>query len=357
MAVGYQLVLWNPYKKLYDLILAGGIGLYLAAFFAVSMVTVPAGETISAPILVIRALGTCAFLMLTIILSIGPLARLNTVFLPLLYNRRHFGVATFIVAFFHVLIATGWYHGFGVISPLASIFASSSDYSTVASTPFEVFGVAAFLVLFVMAATSHDFWLANLSPAVWKALHMLVYPAYAALCVHIALGVLQDEPSGIYWALLAAGILTVGGLHIAAGIRQWSADGHQILEGQGWHRVGPAADIPDNRARIVPVLGGESIAIFRYGDHISAVSNVCAHQNGPLGEGRIVDGCITCPWHGYQYRPEDGRSPPPYTEKIATYRVRIEGSDVYVHPVALAAGTRVQPAVIAASSMPDNADQ
>jgi nitrite reductase/ring-hydroxylating ferredoxin subunit len=30
-------------------------------------------------------------------------------------------------------------------------------------------------------------------------------------------------------------------------------------------------------------------------------------QNGPLGEGRIVDGCITCPWHGYQYRPDTGR--------------------------------------------------
>ena len=27
---------------------------------------------------------------------------------------------------------------------------------------------------------------------------------------------------------------------------------------------------------------------------------------GPLGEGKIVDGCITCPWHGFQYRPQDG---------------------------------------------------
>ena len=37
-----------------------------------------------------RAFGACAFVMLTVILAIGPLARLDRRFLPLLYNRRHF---------------------------------------------------------------------------------------------------------------------------------------------------------------------------------------------------------------------------------------------------------------------------
>ena len=45
------------------------------------------------------AFGSCAFVMLTVILSIGPLARLDRRFLPLLYNRRHFGVLTFVIAF------------------------------------------------------------------------------------------------------------------------------------------------------------------------------------------------------------------------------------------------------------------
>jgi len=40
--------------------------------------------------------------MLTVILSIGPLARLDCRFLPLLYNRRHFGVLTFVIASLHV---------------------------------------------------------------------------------------------------------------------------------------------------------------------------------------------------------------------------------------------------------------
>ena len=50
--------------------------------------------------------------------------------------------------------------------------------------------------------------------------------------------------------------------------------------------------------------------MFRDGAELGALSNLCAHQNGPIGEGRIVDGCVTCPWHGYQYRLVDGCAPP-----------------------------------------------
>ena len=77
---------------------------------------------------------------------------------------------------------------------------------------------------------------------------------------------------------------------------------------------------------------------------VSAVTNICANQGGPLGEGKVVDGCITCPWHGWQYRPQDGRSPPPFTEKIVTYQVRIVAGRVEVDPTPLAPGTAVEPA-------------
>jgi nitrite reductase/ring-hydroxylating ferredoxin subunit len=66
---------------------------------------------------------------------------------------------------------------------------------------------------------------------------------------------------------------------------------------------------------------------------------VCAHQGGPLGEGRIIDGCVTCPWHGYQYLPCCGRSPPPFNERIATHRVRIENGRVLIEVAALPPGT------------------
>jgi len=103
--------------------------------------------------------------------------------------------------------------------------------------------------------------------------------------------------------------------------------------------------IPEKCAKVVS-LEGERVAVFRYDGKISAVSNVCRHQNGPLGEGRIVDGCITCPWHGYQYLPESGASPPPFTEKVPTFRSRVVGEKVLVHPHAYPPGTPVEPARI-----------
>src|SRR5262249_25628714 len=114
----------------------------------------------------------------------------------------------------------------------------------------------------------------------------------------------------------------------------------------GFVEVCEVNKIPDKRACIVSV-NGEPIAVFRYDGKVSAVSNVCRHQNGPLGEGRIINGCITCPWHGYQSRPESGVSPPPFSDKIATFRTKVVNSVVFVHPAALTPGTPVEPAEIA----------
>ena len=80
--------------------------------------------------------------------------------------------------------------------------------------------------------------------------------------------------------------------------------------------------------------------MFRDGKLLSAVSNLCAHQNGPVGEGRVIDGCITCPWHGYEYRIEDGCAPPPFTEKLATYRLRLRGTTLEVQTAPLPPGTK-----------------
>ena len=54
---------------------------------------------------------------------------------------------------------------------------------------------------------------------------------------------------------------------------------------------------------------------------------------------RIIDGLVTCPWHGFQYRLEDGCAPPPFTERLATHRVRINRGVVEVDPQPLPPGT------------------
>jgi nitrite reductase/ring-hydroxylating ferredoxin subunit/DMSO/TMAO reductase YedYZ heme-binding membrane subunit len=283
----------------------------------------------------IRAFGSCAFVMLTVILSIGPLARLDRRFLPLLYNRRHFGVLTFVIASLHVFFMLQWYAVQGALPNLVNELTTWADYAKFIGFPFKVLGIAALVVLFLMAATSHDFWLAFLTPRNWKALHMAVYAAYGLVVMHVALGIMQYVRTPLIPVMLFSGFGSVAVLHLLAARRERSSP----LAADGWIAVGTPASIPDKGARIVAAPGGERIAVFRDGAEIGALTNLCAHQNGPLGEGRIIDGCITCPWHGYQYRLVDGCAPPPFTERLATYRVRIRDGIVEIDPKALPPGT------------------
>jgi nitrite reductase/ring-hydroxylating ferredoxin subunit/DMSO/TMAO reductase YedYZ heme-binding membrane subunit len=342
MSHGYRVVNWTPFKRHFDLWLLAGIGVYVVAFVSGTLLALPAGESFTPVQMLIRATGTLALLQLSFVLCIGPLARLTPRFKPFLYNRRHLGVATFVVALVHSVLVTLWYHGFGDLNPFVSLLVSNPRYDTLSGFNFESLGLAALMILFVLAATSHDFWNANLGPGLWKSIHLSVVVAYALLVAHVALGALQSEPHPLYALVLATGVAAVSGLQLYAGFFA-SGSVEPARAGGDWLRVGPVHDIPDRRARVVEPEGAERIAVFRYDGKVAAVSDVCRHQGGPLGEGRVIDGCITCPWHGYQYRPEDGCSPAPFTERIATYRTRVEQGVVFVHRQPLPAGTRVEP--------------
>ncbi|MEM9137494.1 MAG: Rieske 2Fe-2S domain-containing protein [Cyanobacteria bacterium P01_F01_bin.42] len=368
MSVGYKAVQWNRQKIIYDLLLWLGVFLYLRGFF---VFTARSGDNLDSHGVAIRAYGSAAFILLHVILSIGPLCRLNRKFLPLLFNRRHMGVTMFFLALAHVdgwqilelpwemfeakapklpWIFNGaltWYHDFGDLDPLVSLFVGNVHYGDFILFPFEILGVIALFILFIMAATSHDFWLANLTAPIWKALHMAVYFAYGLLVGHVVLGALQTNKHPALSIAVFLGMGWIIGLHLIAGYREHQQD-TQVLtpNGSDFVEVATLTEIPDSRAKIV-VLEGERVAIFRYGDKVSAVSNVCQHQNGPLGEGKIIDGCITCPWHGYQYLPDSGTSPPPFDERIPTFAVRIEGDRIFINTTPNPPGTRVEPALVA----------
>jgi nitrite reductase/ring-hydroxylating ferredoxin subunit len=342
MSVAFRAVQWNRRKIVYDEILLAGVTLYIGIFMAAGRWWLsPAHDPATWEDLRVRAFGSCAFVMLTLILSIGPLARLDHRFLPLLYNRRHFGVLTFFVASAHGWLTIDWFLSRGKWSDFVSIVTNLPHYGSITHFPYETLGIVGLLVLFVMAATSHDFWLVFLTPPIWKALHMVVYVVYGLLVMHVALGVMQSQRSSLIPLLLGGAAATVASLHLVTGWRERSIDRGTGAASDGWVTVGPPQSIPNRRAQIVTTRGGERIAVFRDGEYIGALTNLCAHQNGPLGEGRIIDGCVTCPWHGYQYRLEDGCAPPPFTEKLATYRVRINAGLVEVDPRPLPPGTRV----------------
>lgn len=324
------MVQWTPYKKAFDAALALGVMAFIAAFVFSAVAAFPGARPLLIQIL-IRAFGAAAFGLLTFILMIGPLSRLSTRFLPLLYNRRHLGVACFALALAHAALVVVWYHGFSDINPLMSLLTSNPRYDSIQGFPFESLGLVALLVLFVMAATSHDFWNANLGPALWKGIHMSVYWAYALIVAHVMLGAVQGQRGLAYAAIVGGGAALLASLHILAGRREARFDRTITApESDGWLRGGATDEIEDGCAKIVAVAQGERIAVFRDGDNFFAVSNLCPHQGGPLGEGRVLDGCVTCPWHGFQFRLADGRAPAPFTDRVATYPTRVANGAVYV---------------------------
>jgi hypothetical protein len=99
MSVAYRAVGWNRQKKRYDSILLIGVFALLGLLIGGGALIQP-NATIET--LLIRGLAIIAFILLHIILSIGPLCRLDRRFLPLLYNRRHMGVTMFTVGTCHV---------------------------------------------------------------------------------------------------------------------------------------------------------------------------------------------------------------------------------------------------------------
>lgn len=341
MSVSYTSILWNKQKKAYDI----GIVIAVLAFTLIFLI----GHAVLHPdatfeTILIRNFGLLAFILLHVILVIGPLARINPKYNIILYNRRHLGVSMFIMAAIHGIFSILNFHSLGNMNPVKSVFLSNLKYDSILQFPYQTLGFFALIILALMATTSHDFWLKNLGPRVWKALHMTVYVAYALIIAHVILGGLQNETSPVLFGVVILGFTIISGLHIYTGVREINTDkplGNDI----DFVKACNLNEIPEKRAKMV-MVSGERVAIFKYDGKLSAVNNFCRHQGGPLGEGKIIDGCITCPWHGYQYRPEDGQSPPPFTEKVETYQLKLEGDEVWINPLPCEAGTYMEPVII-----------
>lgn len=67
-----------------------------------------------------------------------------------------------------------------------------------------------------------------------------------------------------------------------------------------WVDVAASSTLADNTA-IEVVAGKRILAVFRSDGNLFAMDGMCAHQGGPIAKGEVQHGCVTCPWHGWQY--------------------------------------------------------
>lgn len=97
-----------------------------------------------------------------------------------------------------------------------------------------------------------------------------------------------------------------------------------------WKKVAELGDLTPN----VPckaMLGERPIGLYRVGEAVFAIDDVCTHAQALLTDGYFEGHVVECPLHGGCFDVRTGKGQgAPITTDLATYRVRIEGVGVYV---------------------------
>ena len=94
-------------------------------------------------------------------------------------------------------------------------------------------------------------------------------------------------------------------------------------------KVAKKSEIPSDTGLKVEVEGKE-IALFKVGDVVHAIYNVCPHAGGPLAEGGLHGEKVMCPWHGWEFDVTTGKCAFNDAIEQPTFKVREEGDDIYV---------------------------
>jgi nitrite reductase/ring-hydroxylating ferredoxin subunit/uncharacterized membrane protein len=109
-------------------------------------------------------------------------------------------------------------------------------------------------------------------------------------------------------ALAAASALAVGG-HLGGHLSYVHGEGVAVTTFEdGPHEWTPT--IPETAvtegSMTCTEADGVPVLIARQGGRLHALANRCNHRGGPLHEGELSDGCVTCPWHGSRFALDDG---------------------------------------------------
>ncbi len=96
-----------------------------------------------------------------------------------------------------------------------------------------------------------------------------------------------------------------------------------------WEKLTALDELPPGS--LMEAERGEDVyAICNVGGEVRALSGVCPHQGGPLGEGVLAGGLITCPWHMWEFDSATGGCTFDESVKVPVYSVRVENGAVLV---------------------------
>src|SRR6478672_8978510 len=103
-----------------------------------------------------------------------------------------------------------------------------------------------------------------------------------------------------------------------------------MTDREDWVDIGSAEELAGTPLKSCKVQTTPIAVSFKDGQ-FGAVSNVCNHVGGPLGDGRLDGDYITCPWHGWKFHRATGKGEPGFEEDaVPAYPVRVENGRVLV---------------------------
>jgi len=107
-----------------------------------------------------------------------------------------------------------------------------------------------------------------------------------------------------------------------------------MTDKEDWVDVGSAEELAKTALKSCKAAAAAIALSFKDGQ-FGAVSNVCNHVGGPLGEGRLDGDFITCPWHGWKFHRRTGIGEPGFEEdRVPAFPVKIESGRVLVNVAA-----------------------
>lgn len=78
------------------------------------------------------------------------------------------------------------------------------------------------------------------------------------------------------------------------------------------------------------IVAGTAVAVANVGGAFHAMSNVCPHAGGPIGDGTMDGHKVTCPYHGWSFDVRDGRCFVNEDVNLPLHEVRVVGDAVCV---------------------------
>jgi|SRR5262250_2708330 len=95
-------------------------------------------------------------------------------------------------------------------------------------------------------------------------------------------------------------------------------------------KIARKSDVPAGTVRVFEAAG-KRVALCNVGGEFYAIADLCTHDNGPLGEGELLDHEIECPRHGARFDIRTGQVLClPAVLPVPTYRVEARDEEIWV---------------------------